>query len=111
MYLQTFKTFVKGETNKVLHETFVEDRHLVARYENNWAGGSRFERVGSQMLKANGQIGLPLRNFFFFIFLTPQCTSGTKKHQKHQHRNPLKNGSLSENVTKEGERGLFQPLN
>ena len=78
MYLQTFKTFVKGETNKVLHETFVEDRHLVARYENNWAGGSRFERVGSPMLKGNGQIGFPLRNFFFLIFVRPQGTFGTK---------------------------------
>ena len=90
MYLQTFKTFVKGETNKVLHETFVEDRHLVARYENNWAGGSRFERVGSQMLKANGQIGLPLRNFFFFIFLTPQCTSGTKNTKNTNTGTPSK---------------------
>ena len=28
--------------------------------------------------------------------------------QKIHHRNPLKNGSLSENVMKEGERVLFQ---
>ena len=45
-----------GETNKVLHETFFEDCHLVARYENNWAGGSRFERVGSQNFFRNRQI-------------------------------------------------------
>ena len=30
--------------------------------------------------------------------------------QRARHRNPLKNGSLSENVMKEGERVLFQPL-
>ena len=30
--------------------------------------------------------------------------------QKTQDRNPLKNGSLSENVMKEGERVLFQPF-
>ena len=43
LYLQTFNTFVKGETNKVLHETCVEDCHLVARYENNRAGRSRLK--------------------------------------------------------------------
>ena len=61
MYLQTFKTFAEGETNKVLHESVVEDRHLVAKFENNGARGSRFERVGSKKLKGNGQIGLPYR--------------------------------------------------
>ena len=90
MYLQTFKTFVKGETNKVLHETFVEDRHLVARYENNRAGGSRFERVGSQISKGNGQIGFPLKNFFFLILLTPQCTFETKKPKKPATGTPSK---------------------
>ena len=33
-----------------------------------------------------------------------------QKPQKFHHRNPLKNGSLSENVMKEGERVLFQPF-
>ena len=32
-YLQTCKTFVQVETNNVLHELGVEDRHLVARFE------------------------------------------------------------------------------
>jgi len=56
LYLQTFKTFVKGDINKVLHESVVEGRHLVAGFENNWAGGSRFERVGSQNFFRNRQI-------------------------------------------------------
>ena len=90
MYLKTFKTFIKGETNKVLHETCVEDRHLVAGLENAWAGGSRFERVGSQISKGNGQIGFPLRNFFFLIFMTPQCTFWTKKAQKAHTGTPSK---------------------
>ena len=32
-----------------------------------------------------------------------------QKSQEIQHKNPLKNGSLSENMMKEGERALFQP--
>ena len=35
-YLQTSKTFVQVETNKVLHELGVEDRHLVASFETLW---------------------------------------------------------------------------
>ena len=93
--IQAFKTLVQVEINKVLRESGVEDCHLVAGFENNRSGGSRFERVGLQKLKGNGQFGFPLRNFLFLILLTPQCTFGTKKHQKHQHGNPLKTGSLS----------------
>ena len=33
-----------------------------------------------------------------------------QKNQKLHHKNPLKSGSLSENVMKEGERVPFQPL-
>ena len=33
-----------------------------------------------------------------------------QKSQEIQHKNPLKNGSLSENVMKEGERVPFRPL-
>ena len=77
--LQTLRTFVQLEIISVLHNSVVEGRHLVAGFENNGARGSRFERVGSQMLKGNGQIGFPLRNFFFLIFLRPQGTFGTKK--------------------------------
>jgi len=62
----------------------------VAGFKNNEVRGSRFERVGSQMLKANGQIGLPLRNFFFLIFLRPQGTFGTKKPKKPAKGTPLK---------------------
>ena len=32
-YLQTSKTFVQVETNNVLHELGVENRHLVVRFE------------------------------------------------------------------------------
>ena len=54
--LQTFRTSVQVEINKVLHATVVEGRHLVAGFENNPAGGSRFERVGSQNFLGNRQI-------------------------------------------------------
>ena len=56
MYLQTFKTIVKGDINKVLHETCVEDCHLVAGFENALAARSRFEREGSQNFFRNRQI-------------------------------------------------------
>ena len=62
----------------------------MAGFENNWVGVSRFERVGSQMLKGNGQIGFPLRNFFFLIFLRPQGTFGTKKPKKPTTGTPSK---------------------
>ena len=58
LYLQTFNTFVKGETNKVLHETCVEDRHLVVGFENARADGRIFERVGSQNFLGNRQFSL-----------------------------------------------------
>ena len=56
LLLQAFKTLVQVEINRVLRESGVEDRHLVARFENNRAGGSRFERVGSQNFLGNCQI-------------------------------------------------------
>ena len=37
LYLQTPKIFVQVETNKVLHEVCVEDRHLVARFKTLWS--------------------------------------------------------------------------
>ena len=55
LLLQAFKTLVQVEINKVLRDSGVEDRHLVARFENNRAGGSRFERVGSQNFLGNRQ--------------------------------------------------------
>ena len=33
LYLQTSKIFVQVETNNVLHEVGVADRHLVARFK------------------------------------------------------------------------------
>ena len=35
--LQTSETFVQVENNKVLHESGVEDHHLVARFETLWS--------------------------------------------------------------------------
>ena len=43
------------------------------------------------------------------VFETPMHL-WDQKSQKIQHRNPLKNGSLSENAMKEDERVLFQPF-
>ena len=43
------------ETNKVLNESDVEDRHLVAGFENNVVAGSRFERIGSVIALPNLQ--------------------------------------------------------
>ena len=98
---QAFKTFVQVEIYNVLHEWGVEDCHLVARFENTWAARSRFERVGSQKLKANGQIGLPLRNFFFLIFLTPKCTVGIKSPKSPAKKHPKQLPSFN----KRDERG------
>ena len=55
LLIQAFKTLVQVEINKVLRDSGVEDRHLVAGFENYWAGGSRFERVGSQNFLGNRQ--------------------------------------------------------
>ena len=54
-YLQTPKSFVQVETNKVLHESVVEDRHLVAGFETACSEGSRFERVASRNFLNNCQ--------------------------------------------------------
>ena len=109
LYLQTSKTYVQVETNKVLHESVVEDRHLVAGFETACSEGSRFERVGSVIALPNRQKPCQTSETSSTCFLTPMHL-WDQKFQKFQHRNPLKNGSLSENVMKEGERVLFQPL-
>ena len=56
LLLQAFKTLVQVKIDKVLRESGVEDRHLVAGFENNRAVGSRFERTGSQNFFRNRQI-------------------------------------------------------
>ena len=43
------------------------------------------------------------------VFETPMHLWDQQLQEFH-HRNPLKNGSISENVMKEAERVLFQPL-
>ena len=106
--IQSSKTFVQVWINIVLHGSGIEDRHLVAGLENAWAGGSRFERVGSQNFNGKWSNWLPVEFFFFHHLFDTPMHLWNKKTQKYQHRNPLKNGSLSENVMKEGERVLFQ---
>ena len=53
---QSLRLFVQGEINKVLHESGVEDRHLLACFENNCVADGSFERVGSQNFFRNRQI-------------------------------------------------------
>ena len=36
-YIKNSKAFVQVETNEVLHELGVEDRHLVARFQTLWS--------------------------------------------------------------------------
>ena len=48
--------------------------------------------------------------FLFPHLFDTQMPLWDQRAQKAHHRDPLKNGSLSENVMKEGERVLFQPL-
>ena len=92
-----------------MRESGVEDRHLVAGFENNQAGGSRLERVGSQNFNGKWSNWLPVEIFFFHHLFDTLMHLRDQRAQKARHRNPLKNGSLSENVMKEGERVLFQP--
>ena len=87
LIIQSFKTFVQVEINKVLHGSGIEDRHLVAELEKASAVG-------------------------FFSSCHPVDTLidlWDKKHQQYQHRNTLKTGSLSEKVIKEDERVPFHP--
>ena len=55
LLIQAFKTMVQVEINRVLRESGVEDRHLVAEFENTCVAGSRFERAGSVIALANRQ--------------------------------------------------------
>ena len=52
---------------------------------------------------------LPFEKFLFPHFFDTQMHHWEQQLQEFQHRNLFKNGSLSENVVKEGERVLFQP--
>ena len=111
LLIKAFKTLVQVEISKVLRESGLEDRHLVAKFENNRAQGSRFERVRSLNFNGKWSNWLPVEIFFFHRLFDTPMHLWDQSAQIARHRNPLKNGSLSENVTKEGERGLFQPLN
>ena len=54
--IQTFETLFQGEINKVLHDSGVEDRHLVAGFKTALVVGGRLERVGSVIPLANHQM-------------------------------------------------------
>ena len=70
------------EINKVLHESGVKDRYLVARFENATAVGSRFERVGRTKFLRKWSISFAKSQKFCHMCLRPQCTFGTKKSKK-----------------------------
>ena len=55
-YLQTSKTFVQVETNNVLHEIGVEDRHLVASFETLWLQEADLKEEAARNFLRNRQI-------------------------------------------------------
>ena len=65
---QLLKTFVQGEINKDLHESGVEDRHLVAGFENNYVANGIFERVVTRNFFRNRQISSETPEFFSRLF-------------------------------------------
>ena len=77
--LQTFRTFVRVEINKVLHDSVVEGCHLVAGFKKSLAGGSRIERVGRTKFLRKSAIFFANSRNFFHMFLRPHCTFETKK--------------------------------
>ena len=82
----------------------------MADLEKASAGGSRFERVGLQSFNGKWSNWLPVETFFLRHLVDTLMHLWDKKSPKSPHRNPLKSGSLSENVMKEGERVLFSPF-
>ena len=76
LYLQTFETIVKAEINRVLHETCVEDCHLVARFKNAWTGRSKFEREGSRNFFRNRQISSETHETSSTCFWDPRAPLG-----------------------------------
>ena len=78
LLIQTQKSAVNNEINKLMHALGVEYRHLVAGFENAWATGSRFERVGRTKFLRKSSIFFANSRNFFHIFLRPQCTFGIK---------------------------------
>ena len=67
---------------------------------------SRFERVKKVACEPKRQKANQTSENFPHI----HDTQMQPWNQKSPHRNPIKNGSLSENVMKEDERILFQPF-
>ena len=89
--IQAFKSLVQVEICNVLRESGVEDRHLVAGFENNQAGGSRFERVGSQNFNGKWSNWLPVEIFFSSSsFWHPNAPSGPKQPKKPTQEPPQK---------------------
>ena len=107
-FYQFLKTFIYGEISKVLHKSAVEDRHLVAGFENTCVAESRFERVASRNLIRNRQFFKKLPKLFIHVFETPMHL-WDQNVQKVQRRNSQNKGSLSENTMKDDERVLFHP--
>ena len=108
MYLQTSKTFVQVETNNVLQELGVEDRHLVAGFKTMWLQGGDLKeephKISSEIVKFLQK----LLKFFPGVSNTPMHL-WDKNLQKFQSNKNQNKGSLSENVMKEDERVLIHP--
>ena len=65
-------------TSSFVHESGVEDRHLVARFINTWAERCRFERVGSRDFFRNRQISSETSATSSTFFWHPNAPLGPK---------------------------------
>ena len=84
------KCDVNYEINKLMHESGVEHRHLVAGFQNAGATGSRFERVGHTKFLRKSPIFFANSRNFFHMFVRPQCTFGTKNTKNTNTGTPWK---------------------
>ena len=90
LLIQTCRTFVKVEINKVLQKSSEEDCHLVEGFEIAWVGVRRFERVGCTKFLRKSSIFFANSQNFFHMFLRPQCTFGTKSSKNSNTGTPSK---------------------
>ena len=90
LLIRAFKTSVQVEINKVLRESGVEDRHLVAGFENNRAGWNRFERVGSRNFFRNRQISSETPETSSSCFWDPKAKLGPKSPKSPPQAPPQK---------------------
>ena len=77
----------------------------MAGFKNNWVRGADLKEKAHKMSWDTVNFLGKLPKLPPHFFETPM-----QLWDQIPHRNPFKNGSLSENVMKEGERVLFQPL-